>query len=174
VLSLSTWRDEKAVVRWRTQGEHHRIQEQGRNGVFSDYHLRVCEVTADTHPPEGSAVIEQRLDETETGDAKALAITEISPATNATFAAHAGLLPGSLGLDVKTEGLIDYDVFESIYSPGKMLVLSSWKTAWDCARWETGQLRRLSRTTPSPCPQCAGLRHVRTEGSGTVLSGSFG
>ena len=24
VLSLSTWRDEKAVVRWRTQREHHR------------------------------------------------------------------------------------------------------------------------------------------------------
>jgi heme-degrading monooxygenase HmoA len=144
VLSLSTWRDEKAVVRWRTQGEHHRIQEQGRNGVFSDYHLRVCEVTADTHPPEGSAVIEQRLDETETGDAKALAITEISPATNATFAAHAGLLPGSLGLDVKTEGLIDYDVFESIYSPGKMLVLSSWKTAWDCARWEPDSFAGLA------------------------------
>jgi len=136
VLSLSTWREEKAVVRWRTQGEHHRIQEQGRNGVFSDYHLRLCEVIADTHPPEGLGVIEQHLDETETGDAKALAITEISPATNATFVAHAGLLPSFLGLDVKTEGLVDYDVFESIYDPGKMLVLSSWKTASDCTRWE--------------------------------------
>jgi heme-degrading monooxygenase HmoA len=53
VLSLSTGRDEKAVMRWRSQGEHHRIQEQGRSGIFSDYHLRVCEVTADSHPPEG-------------------------------------------------------------------------------------------------------------------------
>jgi heme-degrading monooxygenase HmoA len=26
VLSLSTWRDEKAVVRWRTQREHHSVQ----------------------------------------------------------------------------------------------------------------------------------------------------
>ena len=25
VLSHSTWRDEKSVVRWRTQGEHHVI-----------------------------------------------------------------------------------------------------------------------------------------------------
>jgi heme-degrading monooxygenase HmoA len=30
VLSLSTWRDEKSVIRWRTQGEHHFIQEKGR------------------------------------------------------------------------------------------------------------------------------------------------
>ena len=71
VLSLSTWRDEKSVVRWRAQGEHHRVQERGRFEVFSDYHLRVCEVTADSHPPEGLPVREQRFDKTETGEAKA-------------------------------------------------------------------------------------------------------
>ena len=52
VLSLSTWRDEKAVIRWRVQSNHHGIQELGRAGIFSDYHLRVCEITADTHPPD--------------------------------------------------------------------------------------------------------------------------
>src|ERR1035438_9113015 len=46
VLSLSTWRDEKAVVRWRSLGEHHRIQELGRNGIFSDYHLQIGEQAA--------------------------------------------------------------------------------------------------------------------------------
>jgi heme-degrading monooxygenase HmoA len=46
VLSLSTWRDEKAVVRWRSQGEHHKVQDTGRDSVFSDYHLRVCEERA--------------------------------------------------------------------------------------------------------------------------------
>jgi heme-degrading monooxygenase HmoA len=51
VLSLSTWRDEKALVRWRTNGEHHGVQEKGRGGIFSDYHLRVCDVTCDTDPP---------------------------------------------------------------------------------------------------------------------------
>ncbi|MGA8614602.1 MAG: antibiotic biosynthesis monooxygenase [Xanthobacteraceae bacterium] len=48
VLSLSTWRDEKAVVRWRTQGEHHEVQEKGRFEIFEDYHLRVGEVTDDS------------------------------------------------------------------------------------------------------------------------------
>ena len=135
VLSLSTWRDEKAVVRWRTQGEHHKVQEQGRAGVFSDYHLRVCEVTADSHPPEGCSVVEQRLDVSEVGDAKALAITELSPTSDATFGARPDLLPGRLGVDVHSQDLVEYDVFESITNPGKMLLLTSWKTADACALW---------------------------------------
>src|ERR1700685_1559816 len=46
ILSLSTWRDEKAVIRWRTLGVHHAVQEKGRFEVFEDYHLRVDEFTA--------------------------------------------------------------------------------------------------------------------------------
>src|SRR6266576_5851667 len=40
VLSLSTWRDEKAVVRWRTAARNHDGHQKGRTEVFSDYHLR--------------------------------------------------------------------------------------------------------------------------------------
>jgi heme-degrading monooxygenase HmoA len=150
VLSLSTWRDEKAVVRWRSHGEHHKIQEQGRNGIFSDYHLRVCEVTADTHPPKGQKVIEQRFDVTQTGAAQALAITEVSAKSDATFSAHPDLLPSHLGFDERASGLTEYDVFESISNPGKMLLLTSWKTADNATRW-----------TPNSFPGVAGLRHRR-------------
>ena len=69
LLSLSSWRDEKAVVRWRTHAQHHRIQERGRSEVFSDYHLRVGQVTADTRLPSGCSLVEQRQDETEIGEA---------------------------------------------------------------------------------------------------------
>ena len=34
VLSLSTWRDEKSVIRWRTLAVHHQVQETGRFEVF--------------------------------------------------------------------------------------------------------------------------------------------
>ncbi len=34
VLSHSTWRDEKSVVRWRTEGEHHATQAKGRYDIF--------------------------------------------------------------------------------------------------------------------------------------------
>src|ERR1700722_3661258 len=92
VLSLSTWRDEKAVVRWRTQGEHHGVQEKGRFQVFKDYHLRVGEISADSAPPKGWPIEAKRLDETETGKAKACTITEISPASQS----KAGLRPDTL------------------------------------------------------------------------------
>ena len=35
ILSLSNWRDEKSIVRWRTQMRHHAVQEKGRNRSFS-------------------------------------------------------------------------------------------------------------------------------------------
>src|SRR5438034_4480512 len=76
LLSLSTWRDEKALVRWRTHAEHHRVQAKGRSQVFEDYRLRVGEVTADTRPPEGTGVEQTRLDETAICAAKVLTITE--------------------------------------------------------------------------------------------------
>ena len=79
VLSLSTWRDEKAVVRWRTQGEHHGVQEKGRFEIFEDYHLRVGEVTEDSDPPRGLSVVEQRFDETANPQAKAVSISELTP-----------------------------------------------------------------------------------------------
>jgi heme-degrading monooxygenase HmoA len=140
VLSLSTWRDEKALVRWRTQGEHHKIQELGRNGIFSDYHLRVCEVTSDSHPPSGLEVVEQRFDVSVVGEAKALAITEITPAKSETVSSRSDLLPGYVGIDEHAEGLVEYDLFEGITHPGKMLLLTSWKTAEACSRWTPNRL----------------------------------
>lgn len=135
VLSLSTWRDEKAVVRWRTEGEHHAVQEKGRGGVFSDYHLRVCEVTSDTDPPQGLAVKEVRFDTTEVGPAKQLGITEIWPMRGVILSAHPGPLASRVGLEIQASGLVEYDVFESITNAGKMLVLTSWKTAEEGAGW---------------------------------------
>jgi heme-degrading monooxygenase HmoA len=129
LLSLSTWRDEKAVVRWRTHAEHHGVQEKGRFEVFDDYHLRVGEVMADTQPPQGHAVVQQRLDETEVGEAKAVTITERMPPEGAT--------PGARGelLDPQAPGLVAHEVFESIYNPGKLVLLGSWKAAAAAQAW---------------------------------------
>jgi len=126
VLSLSTWRDEKAVVRWRTQGEHHLVQKKGRFEVFEDYHLRVGEVTRDTRPPEGLSLDQKRFDETETGTAKVVTITEITPYESGNSSVRPDLLPARLGLDPAPGGLAGQEVFESIYAPGKMLLLASW------------------------------------------------
>jgi heme-degrading monooxygenase HmoA len=47
MLSLSFWRDEDAVRRWRTLASHRAMQAAGRAGVFADYRLRVAEVVRD-------------------------------------------------------------------------------------------------------------------------------
>ncbi len=47
ILSLSIWRDEEAVRRWRTLAAHREAQARGRGGVFADYRLRVAAVLRD-------------------------------------------------------------------------------------------------------------------------------
>jgi heme-degrading monooxygenase HmoA len=47
VLSLSFWRDEAAVARWRALPEHRRAQAAGRDHVFAGYRLRIAEVLRD-------------------------------------------------------------------------------------------------------------------------------
>ena len=158
VLSHSTWRDEKSVVRWRTEGEHHSVQEKGRVDIFSDYFLRIGDVTADTAPPAQAPVREQRFDETETGKSKFATFTEIVPAKDAAFANQIDLLPAHLGVDLNNVGVTDYDVWASIYNPGKIAVLVGWKDAKAAEGWQ-----------PKPTEGVDRLRHrkvrvVRTYG----------
>ena len=47
MLSLSFWRDEAAVTRWRNHAQHRATQVAGRSGVFRDYRLRVAAVARD-------------------------------------------------------------------------------------------------------------------------------
>ncbi|MBQ5950117.1 antibiotic biosynthesis monooxygenase [Massilia sp. ST3] len=47
ILSLSFWRDEEAVKRWRTLEAHRAAQAAGRGGMFRDYRLRVAAVMRD-------------------------------------------------------------------------------------------------------------------------------
>jgi len=47
LLSLSFWRDEEAVARWRRQEAHRSTQAAGRDQVFADYRLRVGAVVRD-------------------------------------------------------------------------------------------------------------------------------
>ena len=47
ILSLSFWRDEEAVRRWRNLAGHREAQARGRSGVFADYRLRIASVVRD-------------------------------------------------------------------------------------------------------------------------------
>jgi heme-degrading monooxygenase HmoA len=47
MLSLSFFRDEAAVMAWRTTEQHRQAQMAGRGGVFENYRLRIAHVVRD-------------------------------------------------------------------------------------------------------------------------------
>jgi heme-degrading monooxygenase HmoA len=127
LVSLSIWRDEKALIRWRTHGEHHGVQEKGRFEVFEDYHLRVGEIVSDTEARNGRSAQQQRFDETEIGEAKIVTLTEVTLPNGSKVAIDS--LGAHLGLARHAGGLVAQETFESITTPGKLLLLLSWQDA---------------------------------------------
>ncbi|WP_321838054.1 antibiotic biosynthesis monooxygenase family protein [Pseudomonas kulmbachensis] len=47
LLSLSFWRDEESIQKWRMLEQHRMAQSEGRAQVFNDYHLRIAHVVRD-------------------------------------------------------------------------------------------------------------------------------
>ena len=134
VLSHSTWRDEKSLVRWRVESEHHKAQAKGRFEIFQDYHLRIGEATSDS-ASERRPLPQQCFDETEVGLANFVTLTEITPRNGINLAQ----LASHIGLDVRADGIVDHDLFASIYNPGKVALLISWSGANATKRWAPKQ-----------------------------------
>ena len=115
LLSLSTWRDEKALVRWRTQATHHGAQEKGRFEVFGDYHLRVGALAG-----AGSA---ERSDETEVGAGTAVTLIDAKRPADWAKDTAPEQIAASLGLRSDAPGLVAWDVFDAVLTPGDVILL---------------------------------------------------
>ena len=151
LLSLSGWRDEKAVVRWRTATGHHMVQEKGRSEILLDYHLRVGQLTHDTQVPSGQVIAEQRLDETEIGEGTTITFIDAKWPAGLSKDAPPTEIAGRLGLDPGAKGLVGWDVYDAVLTPGDLILMMAWKTA---ANAETfGKVAAL--------PEGGRLRHVR-------------
>ena len=46
-VSLSFWRDEESVRKWRNLQKHREAQKKGRGGIFQSYRLRIAQVVRD-------------------------------------------------------------------------------------------------------------------------------
>lgn len=63
ILSLSFFRDEAAVKKWRNMEAHRAAQQAGRGGIFADYRLRIGHIIRDygmferDEAPEDSRVV---------------------------------------------------------------------------------------------------------------------
>jgi heme-degrading monooxygenase HmoA len=148
LLSLSGWRDEKAVVRWRTAMGHHMVQEKGRSEILLDYHLRVGQLTHDTRVPPGQVIAEQRLDETEIGEGTTIGFVDAKWPATLNKEASPSEIATWLGLDRKAAGLAGWDVYDAVLTPGDLILMMVWKRAADA-----GAVAVL--------PEGGRLRHVR-------------
>jgi len=151
LLSLSNWRDEKAVVRWRTAVRHHEMQEKGRASVLLDYHLRVGQLTRDTRLPPGCALHEQRLDETEVGEGTTVSLVDGGTTVDQPATARPDAVARSLGYRPDASGLVGWDVFDAVLTPGDVILLQSWR--------DEGAARSFEASTP--VPDDVRLRRVR-------------
>jgi heme-degrading monooxygenase HmoA len=127
ILSLSNWRDEKSLVRWRTQSRHHEVQQKGRDAILADYHLRVGQLTADNHLPIGQVLREQRLDETEIGQGTAVTLINAARPAEWKQTNNPWDCAEWLGLDPWSGVSTSWDIFDAVLTPGDLILLISWK-----------------------------------------------
>jgi heme-degrading monooxygenase HmoA len=52
LLSYQIWQDEGALTAWRVHARHHKVQEIGRETVFSDYRIRIAQVIHEARPKQ--------------------------------------------------------------------------------------------------------------------------
>ena len=152
ILSLSSWRDEKALVRWRTDGDHHRVQQRGREEVFEDYRLRVGEVTFDSDATPPVPALQQRFDETQAAAAKAVSLVEVTCADEAGLAAASTRLLDEIDALRGAAAPIEFDVLHGILHPARACVLLSWREAAAAEAWSP---------TPSSAVSALRRRSVR-------------
>jgi heme-degrading monooxygenase HmoA len=136
ILSLSSWRDEKALVRWRTRAKHHEAQQMGRDEILKGYHLRVGQIIGDNQVPKGLSIQEQRLDETQVGEATALTIVTMRRPSEWNETSNPADCAEYLGLDPRADGLLEWDVFDAVLTPGDLALLVSWRDNETAERFE--------------------------------------
>jgi len=165
ILSLSFWRDEAAVVRWRTHGLHHEVQEKGRFEVFQDYRLRVAQVITDdspgaarrrpdrrsayndirAHPPTFVAVLEVEPAEGEPAEGEP---AEGEPAEGEPAEGEWGAridLAAGVGADTeRMDGSLGIERFDSIYVEGKCAYLASWRDEATAMAWRDRVMEPLA------------------------------
>lgn len=151
MLTLSDWRDEKAVVRWRTAERHHVAQGLGRAEILADYRLRVGPVIRDTRLPAGQSLAEQRLDETQAGEATYITLIEATRPSEWAETNNPAACSQYLGLDPYAYGLAQWDVFEARRKSGDLLLMLAWKRREDAEQYES----------LADLPGAARLRHMR-------------
>ncbi|GLQ94058.1 antibiotic biosynthesis monooxygenase family protein [Dyella acidisoli] len=133
LLSLSLWDNEKALVHWRTQEQHHGAQVRGRQGVLDDYRIRVGEATRVAGRHADRSVGWVRQDHTEMGEAIALTIIDgtLSPSSSLWQVA-----------EIARARIVGGDVFDHISTPNRIAIVMSWRSEQEADDFAKEAIRR--------------------------------
>jgi hypothetical protein len=113
--------------------------------------LRVGQITHDTEVPAGQTLAEQRLDETEIGEGTTITFIDAKWPDVSCETVDARGISSYLGLHPKAAGLVGWDVFDAVLSPGDVILMMVWKSKEDAHTFaKTAML-----------PPGGRLRHVR-------------
>jgi heme-degrading monooxygenase HmoA len=131
ILSLSDWEDEKALIRWRVESNHHHAQENGRFQILEDYHLRVGEISTTLSTFENLETYNwQRYDLTQVGEGQIVTLLEttksaewVENTSNEEIVRDLGFEPSS------TTGVVSWDIFEAVLTRGNLILLCTWQNA---------------------------------------------
>jgi heme-degrading monooxygenase HmoA len=145
ILSLSNWRDEKSLVRWRTHMRHHEVQQKGRDEILADYHLRVGQITADDHLPAGYALSEQRLDKTEVGEGTEITLINAARPSGWRETNDPDDLAKQLDLGRWATTSGSWDLFDAVLTPGELILLISWKDDSAAQSYESALAKGAAR-----------------------------
>jgi heme-degrading monooxygenase HmoA len=127
ILSLSSWHGENAIARWRTAPTHREAQMKGRSEVFLDYRIRVSRLTRDTKSLDVNTRDQQRTDQAEAADASAITLIDAKRAAEWVGQTRPQDVAKWLGLDPNVKGLVAWDVFEAVLTPGDIILLIAWR-----------------------------------------------
>jgi heme-degrading monooxygenase HmoA len=147
LLSLSLWRDEKALVRWRTQELHHRSQVRGRDGVLENYRLRVGDIAAQLNEDSLTLSPEAHRD-----------FTEVGPAKFVTLSVGLGVADLKVPETSQTPATAEAPLrFVSLNDPQRQLLLLAWPEEASAMTW-------LREREPSATVRHYGINILRTYG----------
>jgi quinol monooxygenase YgiN len=130
ILSLSDWRDERAVLGWHLRMRDDGDEEQGWNHLLADYRLRFGEVTSDTRLPEGQKIGNRSLGQTDLGQGTYVTLIDVPYTPEWVGPDNPQELALYLGFDLYSYGdCISWDIFEALSTPGEIILAVTWKNA---------------------------------------------
>jgi hypothetical protein len=124
VLSLSGWTDEPSAAGWHTRM---RDEETGR--MFPAHRLRMGEVTSDTRAADGKTIAGNG-DDGETDEGTYITLIDAKQTLEWVSANNPQEMALYLGFDLYSYGdCISWDIFNSLSSPGEIILLVTWRNA---------------------------------------------